>query len=279
LPSLSLPLPQAKPENLVDTFILLMPAASKTPHELGRVCELKVCACVWGASLARCSLDVPSGETHSRLALTQMQGFTKKLQGELLAQFMRKVGGSGSSMADQQQQQQQRHAGGTAPATSGASSFLQLPGGLGASSSSYTAGSPGKLPGAQQQQQQQYQQYQQPLGGAGSAGAGASPGGGGFGAGGSGSGPSSGSGGGAASNLSALKMSVNSFTRELASSMSTISRAAGGDGGAGGAGSPQARGDKVRACAVGCWSRGGTCSGTRGCAGLVVTGPPSRNLG
>lgn len=33
---------QAKPENLVDTFILLMPSASKTQHDLARICELKV---------------------------------------------------------------------------------------------------------------------------------------------------------------------------------------------------------------------------------------------
>lgn len=33
---------QAKPENLVDTFILLMPASAKTPNDLARVCELKV---------------------------------------------------------------------------------------------------------------------------------------------------------------------------------------------------------------------------------------------
>jgi hypothetical protein len=33
---------QAKPENLVDTFILLMPPASKTQQDLARVCELKV---------------------------------------------------------------------------------------------------------------------------------------------------------------------------------------------------------------------------------------------
>jgi hypothetical protein len=66
-----------------------------------------------------------------------------------------------------------------------------------------------------------------------------SPGGSGFG----GLPPSGGSGSGAASNLSALKMSVNSFTRELASSMSTIGRATGGAGS--GAGSPQARAEKV----------------------------------
>lgn len=33
---------QAKAENLVDTFILLMPSASKTQQDLARVCELKV---------------------------------------------------------------------------------------------------------------------------------------------------------------------------------------------------------------------------------------------
>jgi hypothetical protein len=33
---------QAKPENLVDTFILLMPATAKTANDLARVCELKV---------------------------------------------------------------------------------------------------------------------------------------------------------------------------------------------------------------------------------------------
>lgn len=33
---------QAKPENLVDTFILLMPANAKTVTDLARICELKV---------------------------------------------------------------------------------------------------------------------------------------------------------------------------------------------------------------------------------------------
>jgi len=44
---------QAKPENLVDTFILLMPASAKTPNDLARVCELKV-------GNAACSLCVTS---------------------------------------------------------------------------------------------------------------------------------------------------------------------------------------------------------------------------
>lgn len=34
---------QAKPENLVDTFILLMPASAKTTTDFVKVCELKVC--------------------------------------------------------------------------------------------------------------------------------------------------------------------------------------------------------------------------------------------
>lgn len=38
---------QAKPENLVDTFILLMPPASKTQQDLARVCELKVGPLRW----------------------------------------------------------------------------------------------------------------------------------------------------------------------------------------------------------------------------------------
>jgi hypothetical protein len=33
---------QAKPENLVDTFILLMPTGAKTAQDLARICELQV---------------------------------------------------------------------------------------------------------------------------------------------------------------------------------------------------------------------------------------------
>ncbi len=45
---------QAKPENLVDTFILLMPPSQRGAADLGRVCELKV---GWGRGrwwLTRC---------------------------------------------------------------------------------------------------------------------------------------------------------------------------------------------------------------------------------
>ncbi|KAI8462913.1 MAG: subunit of GARP complex [Monoraphidium minutum] len=130
---------QAKPENLLDTFILLMPASQKGAADFAR-------------------------------------GFTKKLQSELLVQFARKTGSSLDPLA-----------------AIGAGSFSSGPGAAGA------------------------------LGG-------------GVGLGGGGGG--SGSGGG---NLSALKSSVNSFTRELASSMSLGPR--GGTGGGGGAGGGGGGGD------------------------------------
>eukprot|EP00775_Hariotina_reticulata_P007996 gene7996-8194_t len=170
---------QAKPENLVDTFILLMPASAKTPNDLARVCELK--------------------------------GFTKKLQSELIAQCIRKMGGSNYE---------------SLPAAAGASST-----GTSSASSVVAAPQPGGLPG-----------LMAAAGSVGSHSAGSS----GSGVGPSGCGPA-GVGGGfgglgpgtaAASNLNALKMSVNSFTRELASSMSM--GAPRGSTADGGGGSPQA---------------------------------------
>lgn len=157
-----------------------------------------------------------------------VQGFTKKLQSELTTQYLRKVGGA----ADQQQQHPHQQAASpfaTSVVHSSAgpsSSSLNRPMGVHAPSSSSGAG-PGPSSAA--------------AAAAVAAGSGlTSPIGSGFG----GLPPSGGSGSGAASNLSALKMSVNSFTRELASSMSTIGRATGGAGS--GAGSPQARAEKVR---------------------------------
>eukprot|EP00878_Enallax_costatus_P033636 GHUV01037174.1.p1 GENE.GHUV01037174.1~~GHUV01037174.1.p1 ORF type:complete len:827 (+),score=323.16 GHUV01037174.1:597-3077(+) len=159
---------QAKPENLVDTFILLMPANAKTVTDLARICELK--------------------------------GFTKKLQSELIGQYSRKVGGTTGGPAEAAPFYP---SGSTSISSNPASSVpaSRLGGaaspaaGLGSSSSSVPVGFGSGGPGG--------------LGGMGSSG-----------------GPS------AASNLSALKMSVNTFTRELASSMS-ISRGNTGDGGGG----------------------------------------------
>lgn len=157
IPSLPLPpslhrpsSPQAKPENLVDTFILLMPEAAKSGADLARICEL--------------------------------QGYTKKLQSELLAQFQRKRGGGDPF-------------GGAAPIPSpgglpGAASAPAFPGGgsgvSSISSSSYDPGRDG-LPGAAS------------TGGIMGAG-----------------------------NLDALKLSVNTFTRELASSMKMVGPRGGG---------------------------------------------------
>eukprot|EP00879_Flechtneria_rotunda_P008030 GHRR01008412.1.p1 GENE.GHRR01008412.1~~GHRR01008412.1.p1 ORF type:complete len:961 (+),score=374.37 GHRR01008412.1:225-3107(+) len=131
---------QAKPENLVDTFILLMPANAKTPTELARICELK--------------------------------GFTKKLQSELIGQYTRKVGGTPAADQSPLALAGSGTSGSSSPVPSiiGQANASPVPGG----SSSTTA---------------------TPLGGLG------------------------GVSGGAASNLNALKTSVNSFTRELASSM------------------------------------------------------------
>lgn len=50
--------PQAKPENIVDTFILLMPVASKTQQDLARICELKVRMLHWLAAQTGWSLSV-----------------------------------------------------------------------------------------------------------------------------------------------------------------------------------------------------------------------------
>lgn len=177
---------QAKPENLVDTFILLMPSASKTQQDLSRICELK--------------------------------GFTKKLQSELMVQYARKAG----STADQQQQSASSF---YSPGTSTSHTTSAKPPASGLQLTSSTS-----TPAA----------GQGPFSAAAAAGGGLSTSSAGFG----GLPPSSGSGSGAASNLSSLKMSVNSFTRELASSMSSsISRAAAGT--SSGEKSPQAKAEKA----------------------------------
>lgn len=184
---------------------------------------------------------------------THHQGFTKKLQSELLVQYARKVGG----VAEHQHQQQPDGTSAflmppaaSAPSTSSsraqpqgqqpAASSSSTPAGRAGSTITAAAGGGGRAGGV--------------LGGSGSSSGGASASGSGHGGfGGLGQGLSgSGSSSGAASNLSALKMSVNSFTRELASSMSTISRAAtaaaAADSGAGS--SPQARSEKVRGVVI-----------------------------
>lgn len=130
-----------------------------------------------------------------------LQGFTKKLQSELIGQYTRKVGSSGGA-AD------------AAPAPfypsggSSASSSTAAGAANSASASSARMGASGSVPS-----------------GLGSGSSTVPVGFGSSGVMGSSSVPT------AASNLSALKMSVNTFTRELASSMS-ISRGNTGDGGA-----------------------------------------------
>lgn len=254
---------QAKPENLVDTFILLMPATAKTANDLARVCELKVgqcrvaggckacCVHVWRACSAcrvhktqaqqdarvsirsglqfdtsarhmwwRCCCALGNGVPSNDmwcclpwLLLSHCQGFTKKLQGELIAQFMRKTGGTA---ADGMASHSPSPAAAAFAASTGSSS-----------SSSYYSSSAAERDGR----------------GLGAAAISAPA------AFGSGSGSASGIGGGGGSfggpgaNLSALKLSVNTFTRELASSMSMRDRdggsphAAGGGGGGVGSGS------------------------------------------
>lgn len=155
-------------------------------------------------------------------AACRPQGFTKKLQSELTLQYMRRVG-TGADIAHAQQ---------PSPAL--------LPASLQAAAPSNPSHKQQAQPTPSSKPPPDSGTWEPPhtrvaaasalgLGGQ-STGFGGLP-------------PSSSSGSGAGSNLSALKMSVNSFTRELASSMSTISRAAAGAG-SGGA-SPQARVDKA----------------------------------
>jgi hypothetical protein len=77
---------QAKPENLVDTFILLMPATAKTANDLARVCELKVrlrlicywlqsmCAFLDGPEVQACCRHNSDAHTHLIATNTSARG-------------------------------------------------------------------------------------------------------------------------------------------------------------------------------------------------------------
>jgi vacuolar protein sorting-associated protein 53 len=196
---------QARPEHLPDAYVLLMPASLQTPAEFARVCEAR--------------------------------GFTRKLAMELCSLYAsaaaaaaRNRGGGGGSAAAA------ASAGGggvvgpppASPRPALASSAAAYAAAAVAATAAPASMSPTaaarqqqycSVGGWQQQQQQEQQQQQQP---------GRRPGG----------GESSGGGlaGPAAGGLAALKLSVNSFTRELASSMSGVGARAAHDGSGGGAG-------------------------------------------
>jgi hypothetical protein len=190
---------QARPEHVADAYSLLMPAHLQTPGDFARACE----AC----------------------------GFTRKLAGELMALYARRQeagggggggaggagatagsgggGGGGMSPTLGRQQQPAQVVSPSAAAFAAAASASARQNGTAGSSHQQTQQQPARRPGGERS------------------------GGGGGGGGGAGGGLAGAAGGG----LAALKSSVNSFTRELASSMSVGAAAAGGRGpSAGGAG-------------------------------------------